>query len=117
LSGHILHGERGTPAAFAGLYQHCLVSEFQKPKFEDFGDFAMDRSDQQLLDKQLRSLDIAPRNGGTMILTVLGVFFTGMALGGFLYAFTGEPRVTASQVALNDMPAILQPHGLPSYTR
>jgi hypothetical protein len=77
----------------------------------------MNQSDRELLDKQLQSLDIAPRNTGTLSVAVLGVFFTGMALGGFLYAFTGEAQTGASQVASNDLPAIVQQHTAPSFLR
>jgi hypothetical protein len=62
----------------------------------------MDRRDQELLDRQLRHVQIAPRSDGIMILALLAVFFTGMALGGFFYAFTGAPvQIAAKQVASN----------------
>lgn len=56
----------------------------------------MTRRDQELLDKQLHSLNIAPRTDGVMMLAILAVFCTGMAIGGFLYAYTDEPMRIAS---------------------
>jgi hypothetical protein len=77
----------------------------------------MDRRDQELLDKQLRHLHIAPRNDGVVMLALLAMFFTGMALGGFFYAYTGEPMQSAlkravpnQQVASNEVP-IFVPQG------
>ena len=44
---------------------------------------------------------------------MLAVFFSGMALGGFLFAYENEPV----QIALNDAPhAILNPNGTSSTT-
>jgi hypothetical protein len=49
-----------------------------------------------------------------MILAILTVFFAGMALGGFLFAYKNEPV----QIAWNDAaPAISLPNGVPSTTR
>jgi hypothetical protein len=76
----------------------------------------MDRRDQELLDKQLRHVQIAPRNDGVLMLALLAVFFTGMALGGFFYAYAGAPTQIAAkqaalqQVASNNVP-ILVPQG------
>ncbi len=71
----------------------------------------MDRRDQELLDKQLSHMPIAPRNDGVMILALLAVFFSGMAIGGFFYAYAGAPMQIAAkqaavnqQVAANDVP-------------
>jgi hypothetical protein len=60
----------------------------------------MNRRDQELLQKQLHSIYAAPRSDGVLMLAVLAVFFAGIALGGFLYAFTAEPL----QIAANDTP-------------
>ena len=74
----------------------------------------MDQRDQQLLDKQLRQLYPSPRSDGVMTLAILAVFFAGMALGGFLFAYKSEPV----QIALNDAtPAISLPNGVPRTTR
>jgi hypothetical protein len=77
----------------------------------------MDRRDQELLDKQLRNIPIAQKNDSVMILALLIVFFSGMALGGFFYAFAHEPMQVASaqlagqqQVASNEVP-IFAPQG------
>lgn len=77
----------------------------------------MDRRDQELLNKQLRHLELIPRNDGAIMLVLTSVFFAGMAIGGFLYAYTGAPlRVAAEyarqnqQVALNEVP-IFAPQG------
>jgi hypothetical protein len=77
------------------------------------GDFKkMDRRDQELLEKQLRRLN-PPRSDGVMILAILAVFFAGMALGGFLFAYKSEPM----QIASNDAtPAIPFPNGAPLTT-
>lgn len=59
----------------------------------------MNRRDQQLLEKQLHSTYIAPRADGVLILAVLAVFFAGVALGGFLFAYNAQPgplRVAAN---------------------
>lgn len=72
----------------------------------------MNRRDQELLDKQLRGLNIAPRSDGIMILAILAVFFTGIAIGGFLYAYTDNPV----QIAANDT-VLTQPHGAPPITQ
>ena len=56
--------------------------------------------DQELLDKQLRGIDNrAPE--GILMLALATVFFTGMAVGGFLFAYTDEPplRVAANDIA------------------
>jgi hypothetical protein len=74
----------------------------------------MNRRDQELLDKQLSRLTVAPRSDGIMILVILAVFFAGIAIGGFLYAYTDKPV----QIAAND--TILpnaQPHGPPTIAR
>jgi hypothetical protein len=54
--------------------------------------------DQELLDKQLH---IAPRHDGIMMLVILAVFFTGMALGGFLSGYNAEPGPV--RIASNDV--------------
>ncbi|MGA8320565.1 MAG: hypothetical protein WBE48_18155 [Xanthobacteraceae bacterium] len=62
----------------------------------------MDRSNRELLDKQLRHVQTIPRNDGIMALALLTVFFTGMAVGGFAYAYTGAPvQIAATQAAPN----------------
>lgn len=73
----------------------------------------MNQRDQELLEKQLGHLAVAPRRDGVLILAVLAVFFAGMTLGGFLYAYTDEAPM---HVAANDVtPALPQglPQGLP----
>jgi hypothetical protein len=72
------------------------------------GDFAMNRRDQELLEKQLHGLTPAPRNDGILMLAVLAIFFVGIALGGFLYAVTSEPGPI--QIASNDVPVMALPH-------
>jgi hypothetical protein len=69
----------------------------------------MDRSNRELLDKQLRHVQTIPRNDGIMALALLTVFFTGMAVGGFAYAYTGAPvQIAATQpnqrLASNEVP-------------
>jgi hypothetical protein len=75
----------------------------------------MNQRDQELLDKQLHGLRIAPRSDGVMMLAILAVFFTGIALGGFLYAYTDEPPI---RIAANDSTAVISmPHGAPPLTQ
>ena len=56
--------------------------------------------DQELLDKQLRAVDSRPPEG-VLMLALAAVFFTGMAVGGFLFAYNDEPplRLAANDVA------------------
>ncbi len=56
--------------------------------------------DQELLDKQLRAIDNRPAEG-VFMLAIAAVFFTGMAVGGFLFAYNDEPplRLAANDVA------------------
>jgi hypothetical protein len=55
--------------------------------------------DQELLDKQLRGIDNrAPE--GVFMLALATVFFAGMAVGGFLFAYTDEAPL---RVATNDI--------------
>jgi hypothetical protein len=71
----------------------------------------MDQRDQELLDKQLRRLNPSPRSEGVMVLAVLTVFFTGMAFGGFLFAYKSEPM----RIAANDgIPAMSFLNGAPT---
>jgi hypothetical protein len=67
----------------------------------------MTRRDQELLEKQLHGLTMAPRNDGVLMLAVLAIFLVGIALGGFLYAFTSEPGPI--QIASNDALATAMP--------
>jgi hypothetical protein len=57
--------------------------------------------DQELLDKQLHAIDTTPPNG-VLMLTVATVFFAGMAVGGFLFAYTDQPPM---RLAANDIVA------------
>jgi hypothetical protein len=70
--------------------------------------FKMNRRDQELLDRQTH---VAPRHDGVMMLAIVAVFLAGMAIGGFLSAYTDEPGPT-QQIASNDVPpAIALPQG------
>jgi hypothetical protein len=74
----------------------------------------MNRRDQELLDRQLSSLHLTPRNDGVMILAILAVFLVGMTVGGFLYAITDQPmRIAANDVA----PAVASPPYTPQIVR
>jgi hypothetical protein len=70
----------------------------------------MNRRDQELLEKQLHSIYVAPRSDGVLMLAILAVFFAGIALGGFLYAYTDQPLQFAANVTT---PAISIPYGAP----
>jgi hypothetical protein len=72
------------------------------------GDFAMDQRDLELLDKQMRTINRAPRRDGVIIVAVLMVFLAGMSLGHLLAAPGTEP----TRVAVNDL-APVSPEGLP----
>jgi hypothetical protein len=54
--------------------------------------------DQELLDKQLHAIDTAPPNG-VLMLALTTVFCAGMAVGGFLFAYTDQPPI---RLAAND---------------
>jgi hypothetical protein len=69
----------------------------------------MDQRDQELLDKQLQKLT-PPRHDGLLIVTIVAMFFFGMALGGFLSARESP----ALQVAANDSSAMMYPQGPPT---
>ena len=60
--------------------------------------------DQELLEKQLRGIDSSPPNG-VLMLAVAAVFFAGMAVGGFLFAYTDQPPM---RLAANDIIAAQQ---------
>jgi hypothetical protein len=59
----------------------------------------MERGDQELLDKQLRHVQVAPYDDGAVMVVLTAVFLAGMAIGGFLYAFTGAPLRAAAEHA------------------
>ena len=65
----------------------------------------MDQRDLELLDKQMRAINRAPRRDGV---TVLMVFIAGMTLGSLLAGSANEP----TRVAANDV-APVSPEGLP----
>jgi hypothetical protein len=64
--------------------------------------------DQQLLEKQLRGIDNRPPEG-ILILAIAAVFFAGMAVGGFLFAFTDQPplRMAANDIAAQTSQPVL----------
>lgn len=72
------------------------------------GVIEMNRRDQELLDKQLHAIYVPPRNDGVLTLALLAVFFAGIALGGFLYAYTSEPGPGDIHVASIAVPATQQ---------
>jgi hypothetical protein len=59
----------------------------------------MDRRDWELLDKQLQGSDPSRRNDGVPVLTVVAVFFSGMIIGGILFAPETQPMRIASNHA------------------
>ena len=64
----------------------------------------MHQHDWELLDKQMRGLSPLPRNDGIIVLTVVAMFFAGMALGGTLLADQSAPMRTASNEATVSVP-------------
>ena len=71
----------------------------------------MTRHDQELLDKQLSRVDSRPPEG-VLMLAIATVFFAGMAVGGFLFAYTDQPPL---RMAANDIITGSQP--VPSIAR
>jgi hypothetical protein len=67
----------------------------------------MDQRDLELLDKQMRAINRAPRRDGVIIVTVLMVFLAGMSLGRLL----AGPGIEPTRVAVNDL-APVSPEGL-----
>ena len=51
----------------------------------------MNQRDQELLDKQLRWLNPAPRNAGVMVVAIVAIFCVGIALGDSLFAHESDP--------------------------
>jgi hypothetical protein len=76
----------------------------------------MNWRDRQLLGKQLGRLSPSPRRDGTLMLAIVGVFLTGIAVGGLMFAYKTEPPV---QTASNDGTAALSffLNGTPSTRR
>jgi hypothetical protein len=64
----------------------------------------MTEDEQELLEKQLRGVAVAPRDNGVLMLAIAAVFFAGMAFGGFVFAYNGE---AALHLASNDARAAL----------
>jgi hypothetical protein len=71
----------------------------------------MTEDEQELLEKQLHAVAAAPRDNGVLMLAIAAVFFAGMALGGFLFAYNGQPplhfasnNVRAALAAAQELP-------------
>ena len=64
--------------------------------------------DQELLEKQLHGIDNRPGEG-IFMLAIAGVFFAGMAAGGFLFAYTDQPplRLAANDIAAHTSQPLL----------
>jgi len=64
--------------------------------------------DLQLLEKQLRGIDNRPPDG-ILMLAIAAVFFAGMAVGGFLFAYTDQPplRMAANDIAAQTSQPVL----------
>jgi len=60
--------------------------------------------DQELLEKQLRAIGTTPPDG-VLMLAIAAIFFAGMAVGGFLFAYTDQPPM---RLAANDIVAAQQ---------
>jgi hypothetical protein len=59
----------------------------------------MDRRDQELLDKQLSKIQAPTSKEGTVSVALLAMFFTGMALGGFVVGYRHGPAQFAANTA------------------
>jgi hypothetical protein len=62
----------------------------------------MTANEQELLEKQLRAVTLAPRADDVLMLAIAAVFFAGMAFGGFLFAYDSQPPL---RFASNDATA------------
>jgi hypothetical protein len=64
--------------------------------------------DQELLEKQLHGIDNRPPEG-VFMLAFAAVFFVGMAVGGFLFAYTNQPplRMAANDIAAQTSQPVL----------
>jgi hypothetical protein len=71
----------------------------------------MDRQDQELLDKQLRNLNVAPRRDGVVIATIIAVFLGGIMIGGAL----AQRRAPIANAANPQIASVLM--GAPATTR
>lgn len=70
----------------------------------------MNRRDQELLERQLHGLTVAPRHSALiMLLTVLAVFLAGLTIGDLWSVATSEPE--RQVVAANDL---VLPHHVPN---
>ena len=74
----------------------------------------MTEDEQELLEKQLHAVAAAPRDNGVLMLAITSVFFAGMAFGGFLFAYNGQP--TLHLASSNVRAAVVAAEGLPSPT-
>jgi hypothetical protein len=64
--------------------------------------------DQELLEKQLRRIDSSPPEG-VLMLAIAAIFFAGMAVGGFLFAYSDQPplRMAANDIAAHGAQPVL----------
>jgi hypothetical protein len=64
--------------------------------------------DQELLEKQLHGIDNR-LPGDVLMLAIAAVFFAGMAVGGFLFAYTDQPpmRIAANDIATHTAQPVL----------
>jgi len=58
----------------------------------------MTRQEQELLDRQLRSLHQAPRHEGVMMIAAAALFAAGIALGGMLAGYRSEPPTRTASI-------------------
>jgi len=66
--------------------------------------------EQKLLEKQLHGIDDRPPHG-VLTLAIASVFFAGMAVGGFMFAYTDQPPL---HLAANDVAAHPSQPALPT---
>ena len=98
-----------------GVRDACVVQAFSlrlvgREAEQNFnrGAEPMTPRDQELLEKQLHGTDYRPAEG-VLMLALAAVFFTGMAVGGFLFAYTDQPplRVAANDIAAHTSGPVL----------
>ena len=73
----------------------------------------MDQRDRELLDKQLRQLQPAPRQESAMIAVLVGVFLVGVTFGGLMFSSSEPVRIASNDAG----PAAASLSGIPPIGR
>jgi hypothetical protein len=103
---------RGTRASFGSFLSDSSPGTSKKNSGEvgenNRGTEPMTPHDQKLLEKQLHGIDHRPPDG-VLMLAIAAVFLSGMAVGGFLFAYTDQPplRMAANDIAAHTSQPVL----------